>query len=307
MKKQILCLESGGTKLVAALFDEHGVIVEKRIIRRSSSQRARDTVKQLCDAGKQMAEKHGNPVAVGWGFGGTVDRSTGNPVFCYHEEGWDGFSAREMMQKELADIPVFVENDCNMGALAEAWNRGEQPPEMLFFATLGTGIGGGIVRRGELQQFSREGEGEIGHLVVEPGGITCACGNRGCLEVYCSGPGMKNLSNQVTGKEMDSYEILDSFRKKNAEGLRIMEKSADYLAVAFSAVINILAPEEIVLGGGIMWENHDYLQLIESKSRALSFPVLRENVRFRLSEQGEDLVCRGAYLFAQQNLSRLQK
>jgi glucokinase len=307
MENLILCFESGGTKLVAALFDSHGNILERQVIRRSLTQKAEDTVKSLCQAGKKMAGERGQPSAVGWGFGGTVDRSTGNPVYCYHEDGWGEFDAPAIVRGEFSNIPVFVENDCNMGALAEAWKEDCKPPEMLFFATLGTGIGGGIVRRGEIQQFSRAGEGEIGHLVVDPGGISCACGNRGCLETVCSGPGMENLSLQVIGKKMNSYEIMENYRKGDPDAQKIVEKGADYLAIAFSSIINILAPDEIVLGGGLMWKNEDFLKLIENRSKALSFPVLRENVRFRISSLGENLVCKGAYIFACQNLSGLQK
>ncbi len=307
MENQILCFESGGTKLVAALFNEQGRIVDKTVMKRARTQKAEESVNYLCSAGKKMAAEHGQPSAIGWGFGGTVDRETGNPVYCYHEEGWGDFDATAMLSREFNDIPAFVENDCNMGALAEAWSQVTEPPEMLFFATLGTGIGGGIVRRGKLQQFSRSGEGEIGHLVVEPGGFPCACGNQGCLETYCSGPGMKNLSLLLTGRKMDSYEIMEGYRRGEADARRIMEKSADYLARAFSAVINILAPEEIVLGGGIMWKNTEFLDMIARKSIALAFPVIARKVRFRLSELGEDLVCRGAYLYARQNMLRLQK
>ena len=144
----------------------------------------------------------------------------------------------------------------------------------------------------------------IGHLVVEPDGLPCACGNRGCLEVYCSGPGMRNLSRLVLGKDLDSREIMEGFRAGDPEAVRVVERAADYLGRAFSAVITILAPEEIVLGGGLMWKNEKFLSLIETRSRALAFPVLREKVRFRLSELGEDLVCRGACLFALQKIGR---
>ncbi len=308
MDNQILCFESGGTKLVAALFNNQGRVVKKTVMKRARNQKAEETVQHLCVAGKKIADECGHPSAIGWGFGGTVDRETGNPVYCYHEEGWGGFDAISMLRREFNNIPVYVENDCNMGALAEAWSEGGEPPEMLFFATLGTGIGGGIVRRGKLQQFSNSGEGEIGHLVVEPGGFPCACGNRGCLEAYCSGPGMKNLALLLTGKKMDSFEIMEGFRRGESDAVRIVEKSADYLARAFSAVINILAPEEIVLGGGVMWKNHEFLNMIEDRSLALAFPVIAGKVRFRISELGEDLVSRGAYLFARQNnVLRLQK
>lgn len=308
MDKTILCFETGGTKLVAAMFDGEARVLDRRVLRRPPGNTGADTVELLSRAGKELSGRLGAPAAIGWGFGGTVDRAGGNPLYCYHEAGWGSFNAPARLQREFGDIPVFVENDCNLAALAEAWvGRSGHPPEMLFFTTLGTGIGGGIVRRGELQQFSREGEGEIGHLVVEPDGLPCACGNRGCLEVYCSGPGMRNLSRLVLGKDLDSREIMEGFRAGDPGAVRVVERAADYLGRAFSAVITILAPEEIVLGGGLMWKNEKFLRLIETRSRALAFPVLREKVRFRLSELGEDLVCRGACLFALQNLSRLQK
>jgi len=306
-EKTILCFETGGTKLVATLFDSAGNRLDRKVIRRSPGQRAPETLESLAEAGMAMAGKSACPSALGWGFGGTVDRSTGNPIHCYHEDGWGEFDSRALLKQKLGDLPVFIENDCNLAALAEAWSGEGDPPEMLYFATLGTGIGGGIVRRGELQQFSSEGEGEIGHLVVDPEGPLCPCGNRGCLETYCSGPGLANLAQKLTGKPRDSRDIMDSFHEGEEEAVLIIEKAADYLALALAAVVNILAPSQIVLGGGLMWENQKFLSLIEERVSRLSFPVLLANVHFRLSHQGEDLVCRGAYLYARSRLARLHK
>ncbi len=307
MDKLILCFETGGTKLVVSMFDWQGNVVAGKVIQRKQGQNARETVDCLCREGRKIAREFGSPVALGWGFGGTVDRLSGNPVYCYHEDGWGEFEAVSWLSREFNDIPVFVENDCNLAALAEAWAEGGDPPEMLFFATLGTGIGGGIIHKGRLQQFSREGEGEIGHLVVDPSGPRCPCGNRGCLETFCSGPGLANLALKLTGKSMDSREVMRKFFNDDPEALMIINQAAEYLAPAFAAVINILAPDEIVLGGGLMWNNEKFLDLIRKKSLGLSFPVLSEKVRFRLSGQGEDLVCRGAYLFVRQELPGLQK
>jgi len=306
MEETILCFESGGTKLVAMLFDADGSVLGREVLKRSAGQTARETVEMLCAAGKGLLEGFPRPAAVGWGFGGTVDRDTGNPLYCFHETGWGSFDAAENVRREFKDIPVFVENDCNMGAMAEAWNGEEEPPGMLFFATLGTGIGGGIVRNGVLMQLSREGEGEIGHLVVKPEGCECACGNRGCLECYCSGPGMVNLSRLVTGKARDSFQVMEGFRDGDPECRLILEKGSDFLGAALAPVINILAPDEIVLGGGLIWNSPGYLDMIERKARSLAFPVLREKVTFRLSSLGGDLVCRGAFHYAAWSLGRLQ-
>lgn len=307
MNETILCFESGGTKLVAMLFDGNGSVLKREVMKRESGQNAHDTVRALCAAGRRMLEGSPLPAAVGWGFGGTVDRAEGNPVHCFHEPGWGSFDAKALVSSEFRGVPVFVENDCNMGALAEAWNREGGPPGMLFFTTLGTGVGGGIVRNGVLMELSREGEGEIGHLVVEPGGCECSCGNRGCLECYCSGPGMVNLAKLVIGREMDSFRIMEGFRRGDSDCLRILQKGADFIGAGLAPVINILAPDEIVLGGGVIWNSPGYLDMIEMKARSRAFPVLREKVVFRLSTLGRDLVCRGAYRYASWKLGSLQE
>lgn len=302
MSKTILCFETGGTKLVTALYTEAGLLLEREVLKRAPEQTARDTIEILCSSGRNLAQKYSNPAAVGWGFGGTVDRKTRTPAFCYHEPGWEDLDSLEMIEQSFPGIPVYVENDCNLGALAEAWVEPSNLPDMLFYATFGTGIGGGIVREGVLQQFSREGEGEIGHLVVEPGGCQCACGNKGCLETYCSGPGMSNLARKTVGAELNSYQIMEGFRRHDPDCIQIVHKGAEYIAMALSAVINILAPTEIVLGGGLMWQNQEFLEIIATKSKARAFPVLSQKARFRLSRLGEDLVCKGAYRYVLQNL-----
>ncbi len=297
----ILCFESGGTKLVAAAADRRGQILERIIEPRKPEQQAMDTLGVLAALGRRLS-RHKSFEAIGFGFGGTVRRSDGRPLHCYHEEGWGEIDAVAILEKELG-LPVFIENDCNLAALAEAWAVDDGPPGCLLYVTLGTGVGGGVVRSGRLLQLGDAGEAEIGHLVVEPNGVPCPCGNRGCLEMYCSGPGLEQLSESLLGTRLSAPQIMEGFRRSEEPAVRVAERSAELLAAGLAACVNLFAAERVVLGGGVMSGNQPYLELVRSRTMPLVFPPFRTNLReIGLTRCGADVVCRGAALFAIQNL-----
>jgi glucokinase len=302
---EILCFESGGTKLVAALADAEARLLRRQITSRRADQQACDTIAELLAMGESLRE--GKRVqAVSFGFGGTVRRSDGQPVECYHEEGWKTVNVRKSLQTAF-QAPVFIENDCNLAALAEAHACGYPLDETLLYVTVGTGIGGGLVKNGKLLQLSNLGEGEIGHLVVDPDGPSCPCGNRGCLETLCSGPGLANLANQILGEPLDAPTLMQAFRQQDVDATRVLSKAASYLAQAIAAATNIVAPNRVILGGGVMIDGASFLNLIEKRCRPLLFPPFRNaGIDFQLSQLQEDVVCQGAARFALQNLPRLE-
>ena len=301
----ILALESGGTKLVAAAADRDGNLLQLVRRYRTRDQEAAGTLAALCEMGNQLARSHGPVEAVGYGFGGTVRRSDGQPGPCFHEPGWDRVDAPAFLGGHFG-APVFIENDCNMAALAEAHFGVGCLKGTLFYATLGTGIGGGVTHDGALLQSGPMGEAEIGHIVVEAKGNRCACGNRGCLETYCSGPGLSELATRMTGRDLDTRMLMEQFRAGAPHASLVVEQAAEYLARVFGMVINLLAPQVIVLGGGVMTENHLFLDLIASRSRPYTFPLFRGISRFLLSTLGENAVCQGAAVYAIQRLKAIE-
>lgn len=301
----ILCLESGGTKLVAALADRSGELLDRRIEMRRSGQTAEETMRQLRRMGKGLS-KDSVLAAVSLGFGGTVDRSLGSPTLCYHEQGWDRVNARSFLTDAFR-VPVYIENDCNLSALAEYRFGAPKPVDTLLYVTIGTGIGGGVVHRGKLVEFGNLGEAEIGHIVVESGGSECPCGNRGCLETLCSGPGLENLSRQITGERITAKRIMSDFKSGDALADRVCSAAAGYMAQALAPAINLFSPDTLIFGGGVMNDNEEYLSKIREETFRRVFPPFRASCseRFFLSSLREDVVCQGAAVYALQRLGEL--
>ena len=303
---RILCLESGGTKLVGALADSSGVILQKKIHYRKSNQTAVETLENLVELGKELLDGN-TPAAIGFGFGGTVERSTGEPLTCFHEDGWEEVRAGEWLRNEFR-VPVFIENDCNLAALAETRIGYGIQDGTVFYLTIGTGIGGGIVKDGFLLSSGEFGEGEIGHIVVDSEGPVCPCGRRGCLETLCSGPGLMELSKRLLGQPVDPRELMENLRNQQKQAMIVASAAAEYLSQVLASVINILSPGYIVFGGGVMRKNQVFLDLVRENTLKKIFPVfLRKPPVFKLSRLEESVVCQGAALFAIQKLYELEE
>jgi len=302
---KILCLESGGTKLVAALADLSGELLDRRIEMRSSGQTAEVTMRQLRRMGKDLS-RDTTLAAVSQGFGGTVDRSLGSPTLCYHETGWDQVNAQSFLTDAFR-VPVFIENDCNLAALAEYRFAVPKPADTLLYVTIGTGIGGGVVHRGKLVELGNLGEAEIGHIVVEPEGPECPCGNHGCLETLCSGPGLENLAHRIVGERTTARLIMSDFKAGDALADRVCSAAAGYMAQALAPAINLFSPDTLIFGGGVMNDNAEYLSKIRHETLPRVFPPFRTSCseRFFLSSLREDVVCQGAAIYALQRLGEL--
>lgn len=301
----ILCFESGGTKLVAALADLEGRLSETLVEPRSPGQKAPETLDQMTEMGRKILE--GRPLsAIGFGFGGTVRRSDHRPTLCFHEEGWEETDVGEVLAKRF-QVPVMMENDCKLAALAEAWQDNPPPSGSLLYLTIGTGIGAGLVRRGYLVELGDLGEAELGHVVVEPNGLPCGCGNRGCLEAYCSGPGLRSLARRLTGRNIEPVTLMQGYHRGRADEQRIVEQAAEYLGRVLGTAVNLFAPEQIVLGGGVMTGNGPFLDLIRDRTARYAFAPFWSNVRkFRLSRLGANVVCQGAAIYVLQRRGRAQ-
>jgi glucokinase len=293
-------MESGGTKLLAALADRQGNIARITRSYREPEQRAPRTLEQLILMGRELTAGK-PPRAVCLGFGGTVRKSDGMPLACFHEDGWEELDTPALL-KAAFSADVFVENDCNLAALGEAHFGAGRTRGTIFYATLGTGIGGGIVRDGALLALGDTGEAEIGHVVAEEGGHPCACGNRGCLETVASGPGLARLAREMIGWEDGAQALMEAFRRGDPKAAAVIQRAADRLGRVLGTVVNLLHPQIIVLGGGVMKGNQAFLERIQAASRPWVFPLFAGGTRFTLSGLEEQAVCQGAAVYAGQRL-----
>ena len=318
-----LVFETGGTKLVTGVAGADRRLVETRILYREPADRAERSLDRLIEAGRELRERYEQQGAsfraIGFGFGGTVRRSAREPHLCLHEDGWDGLAVVPRLEQEFG-LAVSIENDCKLAALAEAHFGAGAGCRTVFYATVGTGVGGGIVRDGFIQAFSDIGEAEIGHVVVAPDGPACPCGGRGCVEAVCSGPGISQLAGWVAAQEpalwragslageydsagqVSSKEIMRRWEAGDRFAGEVVDRAAGYLAQALAAAVNLLSPDVVVVGGGVGAGNRAFLDRVSEKVRPHVVSYFRDHYRIVPTRLGEQVVSQGAAILAAQSV-----
>jgi len=240
----VLAIDIGGTKFTIALFqasDGNGPDGSVWQMTRRES-RATDRSGGPGWMTSQIAEiadawRKDQPFdRVGVGFGGPVHYPTQKVVLSTHVEGWKDFDLVQWLRDHFA-LPVRMDNDANVGALGEGIfgaGRGLRP---LFYMTLSTGIGGGILTESGVLRGADSYGGEIGHMTIRPGGPHCLCGFYGCFERICAGMGLERDYGRPASELMCDPEFVKRYVVDLALGLK--------------AAIMILNPARIVIGGGI--------------------------------------------------------
>ena len=202
--------------------------------------------------------------SVGVGIPGIANTATGDVIKCTNM-GWNHVPFREEFRKHL-DVPVLIDNDANVAALAESVAGISAGTSSSVFITIGTGIGGGIIINGKIWNGFHGIGGEIGHVIFGLDGIPCTCGNRGCLERYCSATALirmareaiamnpetmmlKMVSNDIT--KVEARTVIDAAREEDPVASEVYRRYISYLAQAFASITNLLDPEVIVVGGGV--------------------------------------------------------
>ncbi|MDA1314039.1 MAG: ROK family protein [Acidobacteria bacterium] len=317
-KPAYLAFETGGTKLVAGVAGPDLRLLETRTIYREPGAEARHSLGRLIELGHELQQAH-EAIGLefrgcGLGFGGYVRRSDRRPLANLHEPGWGELDVVKLLHAAF-NIPATIENDCKLAALAEAHFGAGRGQQTVFYMTLGTGVGGGIVRDGSIIEMSDIGEAEIGHIIVLPNGPLCACGNRGCVEAVCSGPGLSGLAEWVAENKPQlraatklrrsetgfaSEDLMTAWRTGDPFARKVIETAAICLASAVAVTINLLAPSVFVIGGGVGSGNPEFVGLVREKAIRLVAPCFRDRYEIRSSLLGAQVVTQGAAILASQ-------
>ena len=262
-----LGVDLGGTNIKAGITDENGNIILKSSVRTDSkgdSQRIADQMVDLC---RELAERANIPMddvrAVGVGIPGTVDAEKGTVIYCNNLD-LDGAPIGAMMQQQLGK-PVYLANDASCAALGEFICGSGREYNSIILVTLGTGVGGGIILDGKLWEGLEGAGAEIGHMVMHIGGAECTCGRKGCFEAYSSATALVNQTKQAmeahpesvlhsivakTGR-ISAKTAFDAMRKGDQVAKEVVDNYLHYLSEGIANLINIFAPEAIILGGGV--------------------------------------------------------
>jgi glucokinase len=235
-------VDVGGTKAVAALVAPDATVLSREMVETPA-----DDVPAVLEAMRTVANAvvDATAVAIGIGAAGLVERGTGTMRFAPNI-AWRDVDLRAVLAS--LGLPTVVDNDCTVAAVGErAAGAGRGVTDFLY-AGVGTGIGGGIVSGGAVIRGAHGFAGEIGHIIVEPGGPLCGCGNRGCFETVASGRAITRLARERLG--LDGHGVVEAARRGDEAALAILTEVGERLGEGFAGLANVLDPELIIIGGG---------------------------------------------------------
>jgi len=279
----VLAIDIGGTKLAAGIVDSEGRILARGEIPTLAKDGLEPVLARIVGLGRDLLSRP--EVAdirvhrVGVGCAGPVDLKAGVVFNPPNLPGWVRVPLSDRIQQALG-LPTVLENDANAAGLGEFRYGAGRGAQSIVYMTVSTGIGGGIILDGKVWHGLKDAAGEIGHMTVCPDGPMCGCGNRGCLEAMASGPSIARRARGVVAhgrpsrlSEIPSPTSADVVRLAQAGDVvarEVWDEAVMYLGIGVAAVITILAPERVVIGGGVT-KAGDYL-----------FQPLREHVRQRV-------------------------
>jgi glucokinase-like ROK family protein len=200
----------------------------------------------LADAGVQRTAV----IGAGMGLPGPIEQSEGTVGSSAILPGWIGMTAAIEMRRRL-EIPVMVDNDANLGALAEAAFGAGRDAGDLIYLKVSSGIGAGLILNGRLYRGSAGLAGELGHVLVDPDGIVCRCGNRGCLETVAATGALVDLLRRSHGEDLTTEAMLEAARSGDLGCRRVIHDAGRALGQVVATLLNVLNPELLVVGGDL--------------------------------------------------------
>ena len=305
-----ICLDVGGTKVLGAIFNENDEIIYRLKKRsKSSGEGSADVEKVIIDVVEEMIRESGidrkKLNAIASCAPGVIDQDKGIVLFTPNLP-WRDYDLAGAMRKQFG-VPFFVGNDVNLGVLGEHKFGAARGYHNVVGFFVGTGLGGGLILNDTLFTGNQFKAAEYGHMVLDPEGPLCGCGQRGCLEAFSSKMGMSAyIRQQVSrGRESLMAEAVQEgpFRSKklkkalaagDAVAMEAVDRACHYLAVATGNMINTLSPDLVLYGGGVIEAvGPIFLEKILAQVDRYCMPQIRSTVDIKIADLGDDSILYG--------------
>lgn len=313
-------VDLGGTKILAGVFDSRLKLIGTYKLSTKAQRGAEGVIERISrcvrDAVDECDLKLDQVRGIGIGAPGAVDSVSGTVVFAPNLDWRDVTLAKELSQE--LKLPVFLENDCTLSMLGVYEAELETKPRSVLGIFLGTGIGGGLILDGEIYRGFTRCAGEVGHMVLEINGPKCGCGNRGCFEALASRTalfqrirsavkeGQETLLTGMLGKDLEdlrSGDLRKAIRRGDKFVDHIVEEAAEYTGIAVANLANILGPEVIVLGGGVIEALGDeMMSIIVETANDYAMPGALKGVEIIATELGDNAGITGGAVLARKSL-----
>lgn len=302
MKNVVIGIDFGGTTIKFGVVTENGKIIDGWSIPTPTQSAPKDTMKKITSEIIKRIEGNYHLLGIGLGIPGSVDPLTFKVYDC-NNLGWNEKTDLMKYLKPVLKVPVIIENDANVAAIGERW-QGAANKDNFMYITLGTGVGAGIVLNNHLIKGSTGAAGELGHVIVNPDGLKCTCGNRGCLETVSSATGIVRLYKQFAKihTNITTKQIFDQ-AKKNSLSLenKTINIACDYLGLAIANVVNVLNLQEIIIGGGVSNAGEFLRSKIEKSMNQYLYMNNQKLTKVKLATLGNNAGIYGAAKLALNN------
>ena len=304
MKKYSIGIDLGGTKILIGLVEKESGKVVSHIKKKTKKETGPENiVRKMVEGVEELLEESGKSFteisSIGIGSAGQIDRKNGIIIGAPNLDCYN-LNLKEILQDKF-NIPVFVGNDVEVATIGEQKFGAGKGCADFVCVFVGTGIGSAIVKNGHIIYGATGTAGELGHIIVDLNGRPCACGAHGCLEAYASRSaietriegalkkGRKSCISEYLeeGKAITSSMIRKSIEREDELVTQCVSEASEYLSGGLASVINLINPELIILGGGLIEAvDYFYKQTIK-KAKSKSLPVPAEKIRFSKTILGD--------------------
>ena len=309
-----LGIDLGGTNIAAGIVNEQMELVYKTSIPTNAKSGAETVIQRMAEVANKAMEGAKVSVdevkSIGIGSPGSIDPERGMVIYANNLDFYD-LPMAEMLGEYFPGKPIYVENDANVAAWAEAKCGAAAGVGDSVTITLGTGVGGGMVIIGKLYSGFNHAGAEMGHIVIKEGGRPCTCGRKGCWESYASVTGLIKTTQEhmeanpasmmwkIAGSldKVNGLTSFDAMRKGDEEAKKVVDEYLHSVATGLVDIINVLQPEVLCIGGGISKEG-DYLlkPIKEHAEREMYARYNKVRTEIRIAKLGNDAGIIGAAL-----------
>jgi len=317
-KKAFAGIDVGGTNIKFGLFYPDGKIIYKEQRPTMAEKGATPLMHLITNIAERLmqhaAEEEFETPWLGVGTPGSIDFKTGRVLGqTPHISGWEGMEIGENLRDRL-NMPVWVDNDVNAMSLAELKFGAAVGTKSALCVTVGTGVGGAVILNGKVVRGHNHSAGEIGHMTINFDGPSCKCGKKGCVEAYCSSSAiisrtkkrlekeMSPVFQELTGGDLNKLgikAITSAAKQDDYIAKEVLEQNAEYLAIGLGSAANLLNPQLIIIGGGIVDGWPEFVGYVSSAIRKHAFPSAVKELKIVKAALGNDAGFIGAGLLGE--------
>jgi glucokinase len=316
-------MDLGGTKILAVVAEETGQLTAEAKLKTRAKEGPDAVIGRMVETAGQAVRKAridwSDLLGVGVGAPGPMDPDRGIVYHPPNLPGWDTVALGPKLSDELG-VPVFVENDVNLGTLGEHVLGAGQGTRDMVGIFVGTGVGGGLILDGKLRSGYRHAAAEVGHMIVLADGPVCGCGKRGCLEAVASRTAIERdiRLGVAAGRECLAVDLMEergrltsgilakALQQGDALVAEVLGRAQWYLGLLTASIVNLIDPEMVVFGGGVVEALGDeFLDPIRVVARQYFMQQARaDQVRIVAAKLGDYAGVLGAAVWARQRSTR---